>query len=631
MGNKNSLILFLIFSALSILMALPRILGDSLTADEPTDIVNGYYYLTQGDTLHNPNHPPLAGALTSWPLLFMNLKTQPFEFGGSPAQSALTSDGHRLNRPDQVPDSLKESGYPSLGPRLVASAQGVSSNMEQTRLNREPRPVVSVQGDFWDRAHLFLFNWNLDRLNEMTLWTRLTSLGMGLGVGFLIFWTFKKEPLWLLGALGLWAFDPLMGALSSLAKTDIAPAFFYLWAVLAFQRALGKTSWEAPVTAGVLSAFMVGCKFYGLVLIPLFIILEWLNERERFKPRAFTWKVARGMFLRWGLGTAGFCLMLFLLFLPGTLSQPGHPMPWNLILEKLGEDFAYAPQARPVFFFGQAGLISHWYYLPCAFVLKEPIPFLVLLVLILLLILRKRVIVPAWQWAPPLIFTLTLLKAPNLGVRYLLPVFPFLYLLGGRAWAWMVQAEHGNDQRAWRLAAFGLLAWQALSVGLQSPRAISYFNDWVPDDQKIFLLGDSNLDWGQDLKRLAAESGIRKWGRVKLALYGAVDPKVYGLDWEPWTTEDLKGPQAGFAYAVNASFLQIGPIAYPPTREIAQSWIRNLPPSGRVGETFYYFEIPGKKKTEHARLGMKGSGDFLLSAPYLQIRGYADPAFNVIP
>jgi hypothetical protein len=484
--------------------------------------------------------------------------------------------------------------------------------------------VTLAQGDFWDRAHLFLFDWNLEQLKQITFWTRLTSLGLGLGIGFLLFWMLKREPWWLLGAMILWAFDPLTGALASLAKTDIAPAFFYLGAVLAFQRAQVKTSWEAPWTAGVMAGLMVGCKFYGLILIPLFLLLEWFNERERFKPRSFTSKTAKAIIRRWGWGGVGFGVTLFLLFLPATFCAPGHPWPWNSFLEKLGEDFAYAPKGRPVFFWGQSGLVSHWFYLPCAFVLKEPIPFLALLTLIPLLVFRKRVTVPAWLWAPPLLFVVMLLTAPNLGVRYLLPAFPFLFLLGGRAFAWMVQSEHGSNARAWKLAALGLLAWQAVSVGLQAPRVLSYFNDWVPADQKMFLLGDSNLDWGQDLKRLAAEGEKRKWGRVKLAYYGAVDPKVYGLDWEPWTGQDLKGPQDGWTYAVNASFFQIAPVAYPPTKPIAQSWIQNYPSTGRVGDTWFYFEVPGHPKAEQG-------GNYLLSAPYLQARGYCDPAFAVTP
>ena len=587
---KTPFFIFAFFSLLFSVQVVTRIQGDSLTADEPTDITNGYYYLTRGDTRTPHNHPPLAGALTSWPLLFMNLKTQPF---------------------------------------IISSSD---SHLNSERTNLEPRLVVSARGDVIDRANQFLFGWNLDRLQEISIWTRLTSLILGLGVGFLLFWVLRKETWCLVGALALWAFDPLLGALSGLAKTDIAPAFFFFLATLAFQRSITKTTREAPLTAGFLAALTVGCKFYGLALVPLFALLEWFNERERFKPRAFSEKIAGAVFRRWALATLGFGLTLIFLYLPATLCLPDHPLPWNALMEKFAEDWTFAANPHAVFFWGQSGIQSHWYYLPCAFLLKEPIPFLALLALAPLLAFGKRVVLPAWQWVPPVLFSAVMLKTPNLGLRYWLPAFPFFFLIAGRTFSWMIQAEHGSNQKAWKLAAFGLLAWQVLSVGLQAPQALSYFNDWVPADKKIYLLGDSNLDWGQDLKRLAVEAEKRKWGRVHLAYYGAVDPKVYGLNWEPWTQEDLKGPQSGVVYAVNASFLQIAPLAYPSAKAIAQSWIGSLPPTGRAGDTWYYFEIPGNQ--ENAPKGLneeRTNKGFLLSAPFLQTRGYSDPAFAVRP
>ncbi len=604
--NFWPLALYLLFSLAFCAQVIPRILEYSLTADEPTDITNGYYYLTQGDTRTPHNHPPLAGALTSWPLLFMDLKTYPVT----------------------VADSHMELAHPSLGLRLEASALG----------------------DVLDRAHRFLFEWNRHKLEAVALRARLTSLGLGLGAGFLIFCLLGKEPWWLAGALFLWAFDPLLGTLSGLAKTDIAPTFFMFLSVLAFQRALAKTTLEAPLTAGFVAGLTMGCKFYALVLIPLFALLEWFYARESFKPRFFNGKLVRSLGKRWALVALGIGCALSLLYLPGTFSLPDHPWPWNSLAEKLREDLVFAASPHPVFFLGRESFQNQWLYLPCAFAVKEPIPILLLLGLFVLLAIKKRVLVPGWQWVSPLLFSVALLGAPNLGVRYLLPAFPFLFLLAGRAWAWMVQADHGKNQKAWQMAAWGLVVWQGLSVGLQAPQALSYFNDWVPAQQKMFLLGDSNLDWGQDLKRLAGEAKIRNWGRVRLAYYGAVDPQVYGLDWEPWTQEDLKGPQGGTTYAVNASFLQIAPLAYPPTREIAQSWVLGLAPTGRVGDTWIYFEIPGKKENntkilqeeakapgkdkknifEQAKTNsISNNAKYLLSAPFLQTRGYCNPAFIV--
>ncbi len=547
--KSSAFLTFLFFTVIFSFQVLPRIHRYSLTSDEPTDITNGYYFLTRGDVATPHNHPPLASALQSLPLLFMNLRAQ------------------------------------------------------------------TCAGDVLDRGHHFLFDWNLDKLESITRYSRLVSWVLGLVVGFLLFWNFRRESVWLWFALFLWSLDPLLSTLSGLAKTDIAPTLFFFWSILAFQKAQKFITPAMSLAAGVLTAMAVTCKFYGLVLIPIFMALEFLNERERFKPKE-NWKTFPIILKRWGWGTLGFFLFVFLIYLPGTLCLPEHRFPLVYFFSKLGEDIAYASHPYPVYFLGHAGLESHWYYLPVAFVLKEPIPFLFLLVLGLGLVGRGRTTFPAWLWVPPLFFALAILPTLNLGVRYLLPTFPFLFLIAGKAAAWMWQSVQGKHRRACRLAVIGLMLWQAASVLTQIPRSLSYFNDFVRDDQKIALLGDSNLDWGQDLKRLAGKAKRRGWKKIKLAYLGAVDPEVYGLDWEPWTQQDLQGPQPGTVYAINAGFFQLAPVSYSPTRVIAESWIGRALPTGRVGDTWYYFEIPGEPKKDI-------KSPFLLSIPFQQSRGYS--------
>ncbi len=541
---------YLLFAFLFSLQVIPRIGLDSLTNDEPTDITNGYYYLTHGDVVTPHNHPPLAGALQAWPLLFMNLKTFPF------------------------------------------------------------------QGDVIDRGHHFLFDWNLDHLEAITWASRLTSWGLGLALGFLLWRVLKDNISWLLGALFFWALDPTFSALSGLAKSDIAPAFFFFLSVLAFQKAVQKTHWVNPLAAGVISAMAVTCKFYCLVLIPVFLFLEVFNERERFKPRGISEKVLGRILLRWFTGFLGFLLWIVMIYLPATLALPDHRWPLVYFISKFKEDLLFAQAPHAVYFLGNSTLQSHWYYLPLAFLLKEPLPFLALLALCVYSLITRRIFLPTWQWLSPVLFTLAVLPTPNLGVRYLLPAFPFLFLVGGKAVSALWVSNPGRNFNSGKLFIGCLAFWQLFSVLGSFPGAIGYFNDLVTAEKKISLLGDSNLDWGQDLIRLAAVAESHGWKRVKLAYLGSVDPKVYGLNWEPWSYEDLKGPQPGTVYAVNTSFLQLAPLSYPSTRIIAESWIRGEKLSGKVGDTWYFLEAPGK-----SAVGKEKS--FLPSVPFQQYRGYA--------
>ncbi len=554
--KPSSILLYLFFVLLFSVQVVPRFWWDSLTNDEPSDITNGYYYLTKGDVVTPHNHPPLAGALNALPLFFMNLKTPPFF------------------------------------------------------------------GDVIDRGHFFIFNWNLDQLESITVWARSISWVMGCALGFLLYWVTRRERVFSTAVLFLWALNPTLGALSGLAKTDIAPAFFFFLAVLVFRQSQGKKTPKFWAAAGAAAGMAVTSKFYCLVLIPIFLALEFLEPDKSFAFKKRGLKHLRSLGPEWMWGTAGFFGWVFLLYLPASLLLLDHREPFAYFFEKFKEDVVFSRNPFPVYFLGASGLESHWYYLPVAFVLKEPLPFLFLLGLGIALALGKKTIIPPWQWLPPLFFFLAVLPTLNLGERYLLPCFPFFFMLGGHGAAWMWKKSGGKASANWKLAVGALMLWQVTSVALNFPHTISYFNELVAPDQKIRFLADSNLDWGQDLKRLAATAKERQWPKVRLAYMGGVDPKVYGLDWEPWRKSDLSGPQPGMVYVVNASFFQLAPTAYPPTRAIALSWMNEKPATGKVADSWYYFEIPGEPRAPEKDLP-------LVSAPFLQYRGYTP--YRAIP
>ena len=72
----------------------------------------------------------------------------------------------------------------------------------------------------------------------------------------------------------------------------------------------------------------------------------------------------------------------------------------------------------------------------------------------------------------------------------------------------------------------------AVSFVLATPGYLSYFNvlgGGARNGWKHLL--DSNLDWGQDLKRLAAWQRAHGGG-LSLAYFGSADPRAYGLDYK---------------------------------------------------------------------------------------------------
>ena len=117
------------------------------------------------------------------------------------------------------------------------------------------------------------------------------------------------------------------------------------------------------------------------------------------------------------------------------------------------------------------------------------------------------------------------LSRVNLGVRVVLPVLPFVYLLAARfvarptPWRWVVAA-----------LAVGSVVVSAVRV---SPYPLGYFNEFVGGPERgVEVLGDSNLDWGQGLPALKEYMTREKLEIVYLSYCGTAPPRAFGIECE---------------------------------------------------------------------------------------------------
>ena len=83
----------------------------------------------------------------------------------------------------------------------------------------------------------------------------------------------------------------------------------------------------------------------------------------------------------------------------------------------------------------------------------------------------------------------------DIGVRFVLPVYIGLSVVAGCA----VARARGWPAKA---AVVALLAWQVASGARQHPDYLAYTNEIAGSHPERFV-ADSDLDWGQDMKRLA--------------------------------------------------------------------------------------------------------------------------------
>jgi len=143
----------------------------------------------------------------------------------------------------------------------------------------------------------------------------------------------------------------------------------------------------------------------------------------------------------------------------------------------------------------------------------------------------------------------------NLGLRHVLPVYPYVFIAIGIALAALL--------RYWPIYAKSLAAILALGLVVEStaiyPNYLTFFNVAVGGSRGgIRLLSDSNLDWGQDLPAVAEWQKDHPDSPLYLCYFGTAVPPYYGIRYT-YVPDALSAP-VGFelpgVLAIGATNLQ---------------------------------------------------------------------------
>ncbi len=205
------------------------------------------------------------------------------------------------------------------------------------------------------------------------------------------------------------------------------------------------------------------------------------------------------------------------------------PLPAAEFLTGLHQLWDSQQKGRRAYLLGQAYLGGRWYFFPVAIFYKTPLAFLVLAVIGGWLTLRGALRRRAWMLAIPAGCALAMLAVSlpsriNIGVRHVLPLYPFLALLAGYALAQFAERAVAGEGAARRAVAAalggGLLLWCAVASARAHPDYLAYFNEAAGVHPENILV-DSDLDWGQDLLRLGPELRARGVQQVSIAYFGS--------------------------------------------------------------------------------------------------------------
>lgn len=451
---------------------------DSQTTDEAVHVIAGYTYLTEGDFRFNPEHPPLVKIMSALPLLIINPQL-PHNF-----------DETWNNSEDFFYDSWREN-------RLLGEEFFYSSGNDT---------------------------------NQMIFWSRIPIVLLTLLLGLAIFLITLKHfgPIPALIATGFYALDPLIAGHGHLVTTDIAIALGILLSTYTAWRFLKEPKWKYAGWFGLAFGFALLVKHTAIIFIPILVLLALIAVLNK-KDNVYSGRIIKGLlgsiliiiFMIWvGFGFQNRTLPTTTTVTQDIINTQGETESSVVsgnetanklytivrpILSMLPSDYLkgitmilnHTSGGHDSFLLGENSKTGWWYYFPTLLALKLPLPTLIGLIGLLTLYIWRR---PRNNLITTILITagLFLLAAmsskTNLGLRHVMPVMPLIFI--GVGWVTSINKKAKNLMLL-------MLIWLSIVFTLSFPNYLGYFNELAGAKAENYSIAtDSNLDWGQDLKRI---------------------------------------------------------------------------------------------------------------------------------
>ena len=574
----------------------------SATVDEPIHLAAGYAALAKSDYRFEGTHPPFMRMWAALPLLFLG-------------------DVH----------------------------------LDTTVIDRAPPPEWISGSTAFTHATKFLYLDNdADRLLNAA---RFMIVLCGIGLGVLIFaWTYE----WLGFVPAAWAtafytISPTVLANTSLVTTDAGVSCFIFGTVYLLWRTTRRYS--AANVAGLIAFFMLAVvtKFSALILGPLIVVLLVLAAcaGTSITPRRIAALVpalaAAAVLAIWAVygfryapsESAAWVLSLESAPLAQTVPAVARMTGWidrhHLLPNMFTEGFlVFAQSMTPqtdTFLAGDYSRSGRWYYFPVAFLIKTPVGFLVLIAIGVATCLWRRrefgALNEGFLFVPIAIYLAAAMNNPfQVGIRHILPLFPFLLVITAAGVRLLVQTLSGR-----LILAAPVAAW-VMTLASVYPHTLTFFNRMIGGPRHgSEYLADSNVDWGQGLKALKSWMSRHEVARVELAYFGSADPRYYGIDYAalPAATPGLQLPDAPERWSrpalpgyVAISATVLTGVYLDPQWRLFYSGLRRRTPTDVIGNSIFVYWLDRWPDADYGAYPDLESGhaDRLLGNELLKVRWF---------
>lgn len=348
-------------------------------------------------------------------------------------------------------------------------------------------------------------------------------------------------------AFGLAAFDPNLVAHGSIAGHDGVLAFASALAFFALSELFARPRAGALVALGLALGVALASKFSGIALV-IAVMVAMASEALLVGavPALFFGDDAPPSDRRRAVTAAALnALVAFgiaLFVVRAVYAVTGRGM--GAWFAGVSAQLAHQAAGHPAYFMGAIVRGGSPAYFPVAIAAKMPLLTLALALAGAFASVRAAVRAPVaarrdelraavlpFVVPAALLFTLLLFVRVNIGVRYALPIWPLAIVLAARAASLLPTAE---PKRVRVRAVLGVaLALHVVSAVRIAPHDLAFFSDAVGAERGARLLSDSNLDWGQDLKTLAAWQREARPARLVVAYFGSASIAAYGIRYQP--------------------------------------------------------------------------------------------------
>ena len=471
------------------------------------------------------------------------------------------------------------------------------------------KPVLDLDKPSWHEADPvpfavdFFYKDNRDLASTLLMSSQIMMFLLSLVMAWAVVLWAKRlyGPSAALFALSLFVFCPTILGYSALANVDNGLALFYFLTVYSLYR-WSEGDKRFPWMVALFLGLVLASKYTGILLLPV-VLFYFLLKRGWVRGSVVFLAV---LFLSLGIVWASY----FFEVKPLLQNVPRLEEKVNYI-GKISDFLTFGnPDARdflirqakalPIplssWILGLAGIVrSHrseyghffmgewihegvWYHYLLSFLLKTTIAFLVLIGWRAATLLRRVECARSdhgFLVLPVLVIIFaTFFDSTGVGIRYLVPIYPFLFVWVSGLWP-----RDDRHRKRWAGALVGVLMFHIVSSLGQLPDHLQYFNGLIGGPRNAYRYFRANdLEWGQEHKNLARYAARHGITDMRYKLFAAYDTSYYGIPGEPTTEEDVAAP-GNFIYAISVYYLE------------SFKWTQGVEPDHRIGNVIFIYDF----------------------------------------